>query len=289
MPAGQIKRAKKMTNTKAFYEKAAKICAKYVKIETGVGKCNGDKELADLVKKINHRKEVKNQPEISVGNFCKKLIEKRLNYVANALPNQGYSMESLYIAKLVSGKTKRELISYIDDRTSEYAYSSSYKAQHGRVSVSFTISELVNIHIIGGLITYFAAGEKSNIKKCWWYEGKGNKQFFKLEKVNGFIYANFHAKTKEAAKIGGIKNLLREKENKLKHEKYTKALKYIYSFADSLAAGNCEPGTRAFCLRFNLNIDKKYRGNYLLELVKGKSTSSIHYIENMIKYKATKK
>jgi hypothetical protein len=73
--------------------------------------------------------------------------------------------------------------------------------------------------------------------------------------------------------------------NSIFQKSFAKAARLQYSYSDSIACGNCEAGTRAFILRLQLNSNKKYRGFYLLNLAKEKSTSSVSFIQRMIKSK----
>ena len=59
-----------------------------------------------------------------------------------------------------------------------------------------------------------------------------------------------------------------------------------YSYQDSIDAGNCIFGTKAFIIRLGLDINKKYRGSFLIKQAKEKSASSLFYIERMMRYKA---
>ena len=82
---------------------------------------------------------------------------------------------------------------------------------------------------------------------------------------------------------GGERNILTAKTESKKVVSFEKALRLQYTFNDSLKAGNCEVGTKAFQLRLGLSDVKKYRGSYILKLAKEKSTSSVYYVERMIK------
>ena len=259
----------------AKYKKVQKLISKYTNIETAIRNCNGDPEMITMIKKITDRKD---KEQISVKSFCDKLIENKLRSIAKALPDEGYSMGS--IIRVTFNK-----ITVTNDRTKEYSKSCKYRETYGSVKLSITKDELINTSIIGGLVTYIFPS-KNKVKKCYWYDSKGQKQHFELKKVFGFIYEGFHATTKEKAFEGGKLNTERAKQAKKSAESFKKALRLQYSFSDSLKSGNCEAGTRAFALRLNLNIEKKYRGKYLLDLAKVKSQNSVYYIERMINYKA---
>jgi hypothetical protein len=265
------------------YEKAQKISQKYVNLSTAVKNCNGDSELVEIVEKIFTRKS--KEEEKTVKQFCDNLIINRLRQIAKNLPDEGYSMGSKILVTV--GKGKHCLIGQ-DDRTSEYAHSCKYSATHGRVVLHLKAEELRYTRVIANLVTYIYPNQKSKIKKCYWYVGYGSKSHFELKKKEGFIFAGFHAETKEQAKLGGERNIQYQKDQSKKVENFNKALRLQYSFEDSLKSGNCEAGTRAFILRLGLDSTKKYRGKFLLELAKEKSSNSVSYVERMVRYKVRK-
>lgn len=263
---------------KAKYEKAVKIMAKYVNESTQIRKCNGNKELIDIINKINERS--KNTEPLTVREFCKKLIVDRLAKIAKALPDDGYRMGGKVVVKC--GK-----FTGVCDTRKDYANSCKYSATHGYVELIITPAELRCISVVGGLVTYTYPNQRNKVKKCYWYAGKGSKYHFSLYKVEGFIYAGYHALTKEAAKAGGERVKAYEKEKKHLVSDVSKALRLRYSYVDSLKV-NCEAGTKAFILRCSLDITKKYRGSYLLKIAKEKSAYSVPYVERMIRAKVAR-
>lgn len=194
------------------------------------------------------------------------------------MPDEGYNMGSEIRVRF------NKLVEY-DDRTSEYSHSCKYSAKHGGYTLKLTKEELKNIKVIANLVTYIYPNQRSKVKKCWWYSGRGNKNNWSLEKVEGYIFHGYHSTNKEKAKEEGLRNLQFEKDKKKKVEKFNKALRLQYSFEDSLMSGNCEAGTKAFIMRLGLDSKKKYRGSFLLKQAKEKSHNSIFYVEKMIKFK----
>lgn len=268
---------KKQLTKSEIYANAVKIEKQYVSIDTV--KKHTDHETFLMINKIRQRCELKSNT-ITIKEFCDKLIKQRLYEIAKALPDEGYSMGSFVRARISN------TFFVTDDRTEEYSRGCKYKANHGSVELKITFSELRNIQVIGGLVTYIYPNQKSKVKKCYWYRGLGCKQNFQLKKENGFIYAGFHAIDKNTAKLGGEANVRREKEKIILEKKFKKATRMQYSFQDSLNAGNCEAGTRAFALRLNLNTERTYRGTFLLKKANEKSSYSIVYIKQMINFKA---
>lgn len=265
-------------------KKAASLVAKYSK-KTAIEKAKKENaEVLEIVRKKLARAKLKT-PEIYVNDFCRRLVKNRLKKIAEALPDEGYSMGSMITVKF--GK-----LAVTDDRRENYAKSCKFRPTHGAVLLTLSANELKNIHVIAGLVTFIYPGKNGKVKKCFWYEGKGQKQYWKLTKVEGFLCGGYHAKTKHEAVEGFKRNeknrIEREKQEKIRAnypKLFEKALRKQYSFADSLSAGNCEAGTRAFILRCGLDSSRKYRGKFLLETAKEKSSSSFYYVERMIKSK----
>ena len=237
--------------------------------------CKGNAELKRAVNKHYDRKEA-NTFQITVKEFCDALIAKKATKLVNCIPDEGYSMGS--IVNLHVGKT-----TYKDDRRRYYSNSCRYKENHGRVDAYISAEEFRYAYAIGGLLTIIYP-QKSKVKKCTWFEGHGNKQYFEIKRVQGWIYGGYHSIDKKRALQRGTelieKMLLAEKREKA----IAKAKRRQYTFQDSLDAGNCEAGTRAFVLRLGLKSNRKYRGEFLLKEAHKKSSSSVYYVERMIKF-----
>ena len=262
------------------YNKAKELIAKYARTETALR--HATPEQAVIINKM-HNRQGNSMPLNSVQQFCNRMIIDRLNDIAEAMPSQSYSM---------GGKVRVRFskLTGIYDNCKSYAKSCKYRPTYGDYSVKLSLDELRNIQIIGGLVTYIFPNQKSKVKKCWWFASKGTKNRFELIRVQGFLYGDYHSTNKDKAIIEGkrieesIK--LQVKEKAIKERCIKKALRLQYTFSDSLMAGNCEAGTRAFCMRLNLDSSKSYRGNFLVKLATKKSTSSIPFVTRMIEYKA---
>lgn len=256
------------------YLNVKKFMQKYVKHETIERRCNAE-ELA-IYKKIIERQNDKNT--LSVSEWLQSMLEKKLRDIANHLPGTGYSMGEK--KEVFCGKFSQ----MYDGR---YFYCGKYSGSetYGYVEFRTTYKEVRNIQVIGGLITYIYPHQKSKLKRCWWLEASGSKQHFKLIKVEGYLYADYHSTNKEKAIEGGKRSEQLKKEATMQKIAYNKALRKQYTFEDSIKAGNCIAGTRAFIIRLNLDETKKYRGKYLLDIAKERSTSSVPFIERMIKSK----
>lgn len=267
----------KTISKKEIYLKAIKINERVKSISVIEKKYP---EIYPICKVIRERAE--NKISITVKEFCDSLIVNRLSKIVVNLPDEGYSMGSL--VEVFVGKGKYQL-SVKDNRRKSYSNQCKYSPTWGYVYLYLTYSELKNIQVIANLVTYIYPNQKTKIKKCYWYAGKGAKQYFSLEKTEGYVYAGYHSPTKKGAQEGGEKNIQYQKEKLNNIKKRSKGLRLQYSFDDSINAGNCEPGTKAFIIRLNLNINKKYRGSYLLKLATEKSLNSVYYVNKMIDYK----
>lgn len=263
---------------KTNYTKAVKLNEQFKNIEPIEKRATP--EQFEIVKKIRERG---SREEVTVKQFADRLIIKRLEEIAKSLPDEQYSMGSKIEVWFKGLKA-------VHDRRSYYSKRCKYRENHGFVTISLISEELKNIKVIGGLVTYIYPAQKSNVKKCWWYEAKGKHRNFELIKKEGYIYKDYHSATrKNALKFGKQREEIRKaiaKADAIKVKAMAKALKQQYTYADSLSAGNCEAGTRAFCLRLGLDTSKKYRGRYILKLAEQKSSSSVSYVKRMIEYRA---
>lgn len=219
-------------------------------------------------------------------------LKNKLENLAAGLPDMGYSMG----AKMVVSTNIGGLSGYYDNR-SNYSKSCKYRPTHGYFQLKISFDELKNAENIGGLFTYVYPNQKNKVKKCWWFERIGEKQYYELKKVYGYVFEGYHHIDKQACKKGGLANIERkkqdakrkkqaEKEKQVFAKNYKKALRLQYGYNDSLNAGNCETGTKAFILRCNLDSKKQYRGSFLLKVAHEKSTHSVSYVERMIRHKA---
>lgn len=261
------------------YEKAVKLNEQFKWIESIAKRATP--EQLEIVKKIRKRRS--REDEMKIKDFADRLIVNRLNEIADAMPDEQYSMGSK-IEVWFKG------LKGVNDRRLYYSKSCKYRENHGYVRITLSFDELKNIKVIGGLVTYIYPSQKSNVKKCWWYDSKGKYSSFELIKKEGYIYKDYHSTTRaNALKFGKQREEIRKaiaKADAIKVKAMAKALKQQYTYADSLSAGNCEAGTRAFCLRLGLDTSKKYRGRYILKLAEQKSSSSVSYVKRMIEYRA---
>lgn len=253
------------------------------------------KQLNEIDKKREERENKKRVPTVQqfIHDRLYFKIVPKLRSLAACLPDMGYSMGAKYTVQYLIFKGQ-----YSD--CSEYAKCSKFRAIHGNFTLKLTRDEFINAENIAGIFTYIYPNHKTKVKKCYWYEKTGEKQYYQLKKVDGFICGDFHALTKEAAKKGfetrekyrkeAVKKQIeaeKQKSEQLKafNKAYSKALRYQYGIEDSLKV-NCEAGTKAFILRCGLDSTKKYRGSFLMKVAAEKSKNSIGYVRRMIENRA---
>lgn len=220
-------------------------------------------------------------------------LKNKLENLAAGLPDMGYSMGAKYVVTLLNTFKG----SYSDCET--YSKSCKYRPTHGYFELKISLDEFNNSENIGGVFTYIYPNQKRKVKKCWWYVSAGQKNSYRIEKKHGYIFEGYHSETYEGAKKGGERNIqirkaeiLRKKQNEKQKEQaaknYKKALRLQYGYNDSLNAGNCETGTKAFILRCKLDAKKQYRGSFLVKVATEKSLLSLNYVVKMIHFKANK-
>lgn len=169
-------------------------------------------------------------------------------------------------------------------------YSKSCRFPMIRRSFSLYLKKGYNIHIIGGLITFVRGEIKRQGVACEWIEQ--GKAIDDIETVKGFLVRGEHivAKSlKEAQRINAEKrnkqalSLLnaRSKDQLV----YQKLGNHMFTFEESLASGNCRPGTQNFKNRYEAAIGHEATEISLADLRKyGKKFGLEEYTERVIRY-----
>lgn len=169
-------------------------------------------------------------------------------------------------------------------------YSKSCRFPMIRRSFSLYLKKGYNIHIIGGLITFVRGEIKRQGVACEWIEQ--GKAIDDIETVKGFLVRGEHivAKSlKEAQRINAEKrnkqalSLLnaRSKDQLV----YQKLGNHMFTFEESLASGNCRPGTQGFKNRYEAAIGHEATEISLADLRKyGKKFGLEEYTERVIRY-----
>lgn len=159
-----------------------------------------------------------------------------------------------------------------------------------RRSFSLNLKKGYNIYEVGGLITFVRGEIKRQGVACEWIEQ--GKAIADIKTVKGFLVRGEHivAKSlKEAQRISAEKRskqalslMNTRNDNKLS---YQKLIGHMFTFEESLASGNCRPGTQNFKNRYETAIGHEATEISLSDLRKyGKQFGLQEYTERVIRY-----
>ena len=146
------------------------------------------------------------------------------------------------------------------------------------------------IHIVGGLITFVRGEIKRQGVACEWVEQ--GKAISDIKTVKGFLVRGEHivAKSlKEAQRISAEKRSKQALSLLNARSKgqlvYQKLGNHMFTFEESLASGNCRPGTQNFKNRYEAAIGHEATEISLADLRKyGKKFGLEEYTERVIRY-----
>ena len=169
-------------------------------------------------------------------------------------------------------------------------YSKSCNFTMVRRSFTLYLKKGYNIYIVGGLITFVRGEIKRHGVACEWIEQ--GKAIADIKTVKGFLVRGEHivAKSlKEAQRISAEKrskqalSLLNARSKK--QLVYQKLGNHMFTFEESLASGNCRPGTQNFKNRYEAAIGHEATEISLADLRKyGKQFGLEAYTERVIRY-----
>ena len=274
-----------------FAEKAFK---KYLE-KNGI---DNENEYLDMLA----RKEAEKKEKEKAAKKAEKARAKELAYINDHIfiqnkQNNSEAYEQV-INRLNTGSHLDELSAYIgrengincyESRDFD-GYSKSCRFPMIRRSFSLYLKKGYNIYIIGGLITFVRGEIKRQGMACEWIEQ--GRAIDDIETVNGFLVRGEHivAKSlKEAQRISAEKrskqalSLLnaRSKDQLV----YQKLGNHMFTFEESLASGNCRPGTQNFKNRYEAVIGHEATEISLADLRKyGKKFGLEEYTERVIRY-----
>lgn len=286
----EIKRASKVHKYIGFAEKAFK---KYLEKN---GLANDNEYLDMLARKAAEKKEAE-----KAEKKAEKARVKELAYINDHIFIQNKWKSEAYkqvIDRLNTGSHLGELSAYIgrgngincyESRDFD-GYSKSCRFPMIRRSFSLYLKKGYNIHIIGGLITFVRGEIKRSGMACEWIEQ--GRAIDDIETVKGFLVRGEHivAKSlKEAQRINAEKRnktaidlLNARSKNQLV---YQKVGNHMFTFEESLASGNCRPGTQNFKNRYEAAIGHEATEISLADLRKyGKQFGLETYTERVIRY-----
>lgn len=260
------------------------------------GLANGNEYLDMLARKAAEKKEAE-----KAAKKAEKARAKELAYINDHIFIQNKRNSEAYkqvINRLNTGSHLDELSAYIgrgngincyESRDFD-GYSKSCRFPMIRRSFSLYLKKGYNIHIIGGLITFVRGEIKRQGVACEWIEQ--GKAIDDIETVKGFLVRGEHivAKSlKEAQRISAEKRSkqalsLMNARNKNKLS-YQKLIGHMFTFEESLASGNCRPGTQGFKNRYEAAIGHEATEISLADLRKyGKKFGLEAYTERVIRY-----
>lgn len=159
-----------------------------------------------------------------------------------------------------------------------------------RRSFTLYLKKGYNIYIVGGLITFVRGEIKRRGVACEWVEQ--GKAIADIKTVKGFLVRGEHIVAKslrEAQRISAEKRSkqalsLMNARNKNKLS-YQKLIGHMFTFEESLASGNCRPGTQNFKNRYEAAIGHEATEISLADLRKyGKKFGLEEYTERVIRY-----
>lgn len=273
-----------------FAEKAFK---KYLEKN---GLANENEYLDMLARQAAEKKEAE-----KAAKKAEKARAKELAYINTQIcicDNLGPVDFDMVISLLNTGKNIGTLDAHISDKngvecSESYDYDGySKRCQFTMVRRSFTLNlkKGYSIYEVGGLITFVRGEIKRQGVACEWVEQ--GKAIADIKTVKGFLVRGEHivAKSlKEAQRISA------EKRNKqalsLLNARskgqlvYQKLGNHMFTFKESLASGNCRPGTQNFKNRYEAAIGHEATEISLADLRKyGKKFGLEEYTERVIRY-----
>lgn len=230
-----------------------------------------------LLNEYNELMRLRENRELSKVNLTtreviQQRIKNKMKTILDNLPSMGYSMGSLITLNIISDKNGKPFLTAKEDTRTEYIKSSRYKARHGYYTLNITHSDFKKIKLIANIPTIIGeqVNKRNKIYKASWFETKGCKQFYRLDRIEGYVslITNYHSTDKKE---------ITEQINKVRRNKRLKrqynnlrdvALLQFYGVNHSLNAGNCRVGTKNFIDKVNIDTNKigGIRGDLLIEL-----------------------
>lgn len=286
--------AKLMAKVRKYIGFAERAFKKYLEKN---GLANENEYLDMLARKAAEKKEAE-----KAEKKAEKARAKELAYINDHIfiQNKQNNSEAYkqVINRLNTGSHLDELSAYIGRENSINCYevrdfdgySKSCRFSMIRRSFSLYLKKGYNIYIVGGLITFVRGEIKRSGVACEWIEQ--GKAIADIKTVKGFLVRGEHivAKSlKEAQRINAEKRskqalslLNARSKNQLVYQKLGN---HMFTFEESLASGNCRPGTQNFKNRYEVAIGHEATEISLADLRKyGKKFGLEEYTERVIRY-----
>lgn len=184
---------------------------------------------------------------------------------------------------------KENGIECLEEKDYRNGYAKSCRFTMIRRGFCLTVQKGWKACVTGGLLTFYKGRMHREGIKCQWVEqGRGIADFIT---VSGYLVRGEHIAAKslaEAKRISAAKRakilaeLLKRRGNRKKMAKGTLKI----TFADSIAAGNCRPGTENFKHKYEEEIGKKANSITVSDLRKYSKKFGVEvYAEKVINYK----
>lgn len=284
--------AKAVRRTITFAERAFK---KYL---AGKG-INSTEYLIQVSKAIESEKEAK-----KAAKAREKARAKELAYIDDHIhvSDEGakLSFESLIYRNLNNGShtgnytacisSKNEVV--CDEEKDYNGYSKRCNFTMIRRSFTLHLKKGYHIYVIGGLITFVRGEIKREGVACEWIvQGKAIAD---IHTVKGYLVRGEHI---EAKSLKAAQRISKEHRNKRALEMMNarnkrialdeKLAKHMFTFEESLASGNCRPGTQNFKNRYEVAVGHDATEISLADLRKyGRKFGLETYTERVINYVA---
>ena len=250
---------------------------------------------------INYQKEQKKEQKAreAAEQKARKKYEAEQNLVGSLLDYE-YGVSSFLSRYLRTGKHTLEICGHIapengisyDEERDWNGYSRSCKFAMVRRSFVLSIKRGYRARVVGGLITFYKGEFKREGMKVEWIEQ--GRSIGDITKYVGYLVRGEHIEAKslrEAIRINEehramkLARLLskRKRAERREEEKQNGSLRI--TFADSLKAGNCRPGTQEFKNRYEEAIGHKATSISIADLRKyAKQFGVEYYAEQVIEY-----
>ncbi|GAB3024458.1 hypothetical protein GCM10027051_31390 [Niabella terrae] len=228
------------------------------------------------LKSVRAIRATRNEP-LNESEYWLAAARSKAYNIAKSLPSSGYSMGEV---KEVSLPDHLYFASH--NKRSSYAGRFKGRETYGLVAVSYSWVELYNTREVGGIWTTLTNKLGPREYECFWFEGRGQKQHFKLIKVKGWLIKGYHVAKDDRFKSAEqareyVRGRRMASANTLKSSRINESLqnraadiplnRIFVSVEDSRAGGNCEPGTARFADANKIDLSKigAVRADWLLQ------------------------
>lgn len=254
-------------------------------------------------KQKEKQKEKETQKEAKAKKSAELKARKKFEaeqQTVGSLLDYEYSVESFLNRYLRTGEHTFGICGHISDENNILykeecdvnGYSRRCKFAMIRRSFVLTIKRGYRVCIVGGLITFYKGEFKREGMKVEWIEQ--GRSLGDITKHSGFLVRGEHIEAKnlrmairinEEHRAMKLARLLSQRKRVERREEEKKNGNLKITFADSLRAGNCRPGTQEFKNKYEAAIGQKATSISIADLRKyAKQFGVEYYAEQAIKY-----